>query len=53
MVSAIEGKQAVQHVVHEVKDVRDKREVSHARREVKEAGFRRRASSKDGKKLVQ
>ena len=45
--------QAVQHVVHEVKDVRDKREVSHARREVIEAGFRRRASAKDGKKLVQ
>ena len=45
--------QAVQHVAHEVKDVRDKGEISHARREVKEAGFRHRASSKDGKKLVQ
>ena len=45
--------QAVQHVAHEVKDVRDKGEVSHARREVKEAGFRRRASTKDRKKLVQ
>ena len=45
--------QAVQHVAHGVKDVRDKEEVSHARREVIEAGFRRRASTKDGKKLVQ
>ena len=44
---------AVQHVVHEVKDVRDKGEVSHARREVIEAEFRRRASAKDEKKLVQ
>ena len=44
---------AVQHVVHEVKDVRDKREVSHARREEIEAGFRRRASTKDEEKLVQ
>ena len=45
--------QAVQHVAHEVKDVRDKEEVGHARREVIEAGFRRRASTKDEKKLVQ
>ena len=45
--------QAVQHVAHEVKDVRDKGKVSHARREVIEAGFRRWASTKDGKKLVQ
>ena len=45
--------QAVQHVAHGVKDVRDKGEVSHARREVIEAVFRRRASAKDGKKLVQ
>ena len=45
--------QAVQHVAHEVKDVRDKEEAGHARREVKEAGFRHRASMKDGKKLVQ
>ena len=45
--------QAVQHVAHEVKDVRDKKEVGHARREVTEAGFRRRASTKDEKKLVQ
>ena len=44
--------QAVQHVAHEVKDVHDK-EVGHARREVIEAGFRRRASTKDEKKLVQ
>ena len=36
-----------------MKDVRDKGEVSHARREVIEAGFRRRASTEDGKKLVQ
>ena len=45
--------QAVQHVAHEVKDVRDKEEVGHARREVIEAGFRRRASTEDEKKLVQ
>ena len=45
--------QAVQHVAHEVKDVHDKEEVGHARHEVIEAGFRRRASSKDEKKLVQ
>ena len=45
--------QAVQHVVHEVEDVHDKEEVGHARREVIEAGFRRRASAKDEKKLVQ
>ena len=45
--------QAVQHVAHEVKDVHDKEEVGHARREVMEAGFRRRASTKDEKKLVQ
>ena len=45
--------QAVQHVVHEVKDVHDKEEVGHARREVIEAGFRCRASAKDEKKLVQ
>ena len=43
----------MQHVAHEVKDVRDTGEVSHAQREVIEAGFRRRASTKDGKKLVQ
>ena len=45
--------QAVRHVAHEVKDVRDKEEVSHARHEVIDAGFRRRASAKDEKKLVQ
>ena len=45
--------QAVQHVAHEVKDVRDKEEVSHARREAIEAGFRCRVSSKDEKKSVQ
>ena len=44
---------AVQHVVHEIKDVRDKQEMSHARREEMEAGFRRRASAEDEKKLVQ
>ena len=43
----------MQHVAREVKDVRDKEEAGHARREVIEAGFRRRASAKDGKKLVQ
>ena len=45
--------QAVQHVVHEVKDVLDKEEVGHARREAIEAGFRRKASARNGKKLVQ
>ena len=45
--------QAVQHVAHEVKDVHDKEEVGHARCEVIETGFRRRASTKDKKKLVQ
>ena len=45
--------QAVQHVAHEVRDVHDKKEVGQARREVMEAGFRRRASTKDEKKLVQ
>ena len=45
--------QAVQYVAHEVKDVRDKEAIGHAQREVTEAGFRRRASSEDEKKLVQ
>ena len=45
--------QAVQHVAHGVKDVRDKGEVSHARRKEIEAGFRHRASMKDREKLVQ
>ena len=43
----------MQHVAREVKDVRDKEEVSHARREVIEAEFRRRASMEDEKKAVQ
>ena len=43
----------MQHVAREVKDVRGKEEAGHARREVIEAGFRRMASTKDEKKLVQ
>ena len=47
MVRAIEGERLYNTFVHEVKDVRDKEEVGHARREVREAEFRRRASAKD------
>ena len=36
-----------------MKDVRDQQEMSHARREEIEAGFRRRASAEDEKKSVQ
>ena len=35
------------------RDVRERKEVSHARRKVIEAGFRRKASTEDEEKLVQ
>ena len=43
----------MQRAAHEVKDVHGKEEVGHARREVIEAGFRRRASTEDEEKLIQ
>ena len=52
MVCAIEGKQAVQRTVHEVKG-RPWKERSHARRKAEEAEFRRKTPMKDGAKLVQ
>ena len=42
----------MQHVAHEVKDVRKKMEVSHVRCKAIEAKFRRKASLKDGAKLA-
>ena len=45
----------MQLVAHEVKDIHEKCkiEAGHARRKAIEAGFRRKASFKDGAKLVQ